>query len=334
MRSNSSHRPKKPLKSRQIGRYPAKTETIRGVSTGKKIRAVVVQANFSQLLTRLYVVSAVAFALTACELKLPKIGKNSGNETTTTVSTDTTTEFVERDVEAPEVFQVDEPALWDGRPSLGGVWVAYPDIVDPERVIIRNDANGKFVIGALFRRERDNPGPAVQLSSDAASALGVLAGTPTILNITALRRKTVPTEEVVAQTAPEEDVTEETLGPIAAAAAAIEKAEAGEAAAEPETTSVAATTSSSVTTTSKPATSSRLKNPYVQIGIFSIQENAKNSAANLQKEGLAPSVKELTIKDKKFWRVIVGPAENKGELNATLKKVRAVGFADAYAVSG
>jgi hypothetical protein len=87
-----------------------------------------------------------------------------------------TVKLVERDVEAPGVFQVTDMGLWDGRPSLGGVWVAHPDVKDPERVIIRNTANSKFVIGALFRRERDNPGPALQVSSDAANALGMLAG--------------------------------------------------------------------------------------------------------------------------------------------------------------
>ncbi|NPD13676.1 SPOR domain-containing protein [Xinfangfangia sp. D13-10-4-6] len=102
------------------------------------------------------------------------------------------TRIVDRDVEAPQVFQVTEDALWDGRPSLGGVWVASPDATDPERVIMRNQANGKFVIGALFRRERDNPGPKLQISSDAAEALGLLAGAPGKLSVTALRREEAP----------------------------------------------------------------------------------------------------------------------------------------------
>jgi hypothetical protein len=93
-----------------------------------------------------------------------------------------------QDVEAPEVFQVTDSALWDGRPSLGGIWVASPDVVDPERVIMFNPATGKSVNGALFRRERDNPGPTLQLSSDAAEALGILAGQPTQIQVTALRR--------------------------------------------------------------------------------------------------------------------------------------------------
>ncbi len=98
-----------------------------------------------------------------------------------------------QDVEAPEVFEVSETALWDGRPSLGGVWVASPDTTDPERVIMRNPANGKSVVGALFRRERDNPGPKLQISSDAAEALGLLAGQPAEINVIALRR-TEPAE--------------------------------------------------------------------------------------------------------------------------------------------
>jgi hypothetical protein len=79
--------------------------------------------------------------------------------------------LVERDVEAPDVFQVTDMGLWDGRPSLGGVWVAHPDVKEPERVIIRNMSNSAFVIGALFRRERETPGPALQVSSDAGAAL-------------------------------------------------------------------------------------------------------------------------------------------------------------------
>lgn len=107
-----------------------------------------------------------------------------------------------RDVEAPEVFQVNDTALWDGRPSLGGVWVASPDTKDPERVIMRNTANGQTVVGALFRRERDNPGPKLQISSDAAEALGLLAGQPAEISVTALRREEVAAPVVAAEVEP------------------------------------------------------------------------------------------------------------------------------------
>jgi rare lipoprotein A len=99
-----------------------------------------------------------------------------------------------RDVEAPEVFQTTDQALWDGRPSLGGIWVASPDAKDPERVLMVNTENGKTVTGALFRRERENPGPKLQISSDAAAELGLLAGQPAKVKVTALRKEEVEEE--------------------------------------------------------------------------------------------------------------------------------------------
>jgi rare lipoprotein A len=96
-----------------------------------------------------------------------------------------------REIEAPDVFQTTDSALWDGRPSLGGIWVASPEVTDPERVVMFNPATGKSINGALFRRERENPGPTLQLSSDAAEALGILAGQPTEIRVTALRKEEV-----------------------------------------------------------------------------------------------------------------------------------------------
>ena len=104
---------------------------------------------------------------------------------------------VERDVEAPEVFSKRDRALWDGRPSLGGVWVAHPDVRTPERVIIRNAENGRETIGALFKRERLNPGPVFQVSAEAAAAIGMLAGAPIGIEVVALR-----TEEIAPEPAP------------------------------------------------------------------------------------------------------------------------------------
>ena len=102
-----------------------------------------------------------------------------------------------QEVERGDIFGTTELALWDGRPSLGGIWVAHPDVADPERVRIENTTNGQTIEGALFRRERANPGPRIQLSSDAAVALAILAGQPTELTIVVLRQ-----EEVVIEPAP------------------------------------------------------------------------------------------------------------------------------------
>mgnify|MGYP005988953147 CR=1 FL=1 len=230
------------------------------------------------------------------------------------------TKLVERDVEAPEVFSSTEAGLWDGRPSLGGVWAAHPDVTDPERVIIRNNANGKFVIGALFRREREIPGPRIQISSDAAKALGMLAGQPVDLNVTALRREEVaPTLEEIPVAA---NVSEEALDPIAGAGAAIAAAEA---------------------TTPKPAASKPAAKPavqtgglsksFIQIGIFSVESNANSVANQMRAAGMVPTVKKQTSKGKTFWRVLVGPATNKSERSALIKKIHGTGFTDAYAVT-
>ncbi|WP_298932904.1 SPOR domain-containing protein [uncultured Ruegeria sp.] len=116
----------------------------------------------------------------------------------------------QRDVEAPDVFEVTEAGLWDGRPSLGGIWVAHPDVTQPERVVIKNTSNNKTTTGALFRRERNLPGPALQVSSAAAEKLGMLAGAPTKVNVVALRREAVEETPPPAEQAPEADnATEE-----------------------------------------------------------------------------------------------------------------------------
>lgn len=106
------------------------------------------------------------------------------------------------DVEAPSAFNLTDTGLWDGRPSLGGIWVAHPTVTEPERVVIRNAANGNSVVGALFRREIANPGPRLQVSSDAATALGMLAGQPAELSVVALRKKEAPPPPAAAPAAP------------------------------------------------------------------------------------------------------------------------------------
>lgn len=240
-----------------------------------------------------------------------------------------TTKLVERDVEAPEVFAASEAGLWDGRPSLGGVWAAHPDVETPERVIIRNQTNGKFVIGALFRREREIPGPRIQVSSDAAAALGMIAGQPVALDMAALRREKVAEDVPAAEeTAPAEtsEVAELPLEPIAAATAAIAAAEA-----EAATATGAETTAQSEVAPT-PAASS-LPKPYVQIGIFSLQDNANRAASQMRSGGLVPLVRKTTSGEKTFWRVLVGPAGSKSDLKIITDTVHGIGFTDAYAVT-
>ncbi len=266
--------------------------------------------------------------------------------------------LVDRDVEAPQVFQTSDQALWDGRPSLGGVWVASPDAKDPERVILRNPANGKFVIGALFRREIDNPGPKLQISSDAASALGLLAGEPGKISVTALRRE----EAKVAPDASKpildaaETVSAETTDPVAGAAAALDRVDAK---GKPTSPAAAPTITSQpipAGTINPKAGNPKAGNPKadrpktgkavaktaaaaipapaasgggtIQIGIFSVEANANRAAATLKSAGVAAEVRSETSQGKPFWSVTT-----KGD-KAALAKVKKAGFKDAYFLKG
>ncbi|MGR3757267.1 MAG: SPOR domain-containing protein [Tranquillimonas sp.] len=220
---------------------------------------------------------------------------------------------VERDVEAPEIFQQTALGLWDGRPSLGGVWVAHPDVAEPERVIIRTGDNSSFVIGALFRRERELSGPPFQISSDAAEALGLLAGQPARINVTALRRDAGGSAAAEAatpvDTAPAAPATVETtaLPPVAAPSAA--------------------------PAAPKPAPAPALEKPLIQIGIFSIETNARNTATALAGQNIAASVRTQSLQGKTYWRVVAGPAATRDERATLLDKVKAMGFSDAYFVA-
>jgi cell division septation protein DedD len=286
-----------------------------------------VRATFKTIL----LVSAATIGLSACQSGINPFKSNDNPDSTQdSAPAETSVRLVDRDVEAPQVFQVTDEALWDGRPSLGGVWVASPDAKDPERVILRNPTNGKFVIGALFRRERLNPGPALQISSDAAAALDILAGNPTKLNVTALRR-----EEAKAETPDaarpildaNEAVQTSSLGAVTAAGAALDKVDA-----QPITNTASATPTA--TPAAKPAQQPAAASgkAMIQIGIFSVEANANRAASTLTKAGIAASVTKDSSQGKTFWRVTAGPAPSNAR-DATLTKVKGLGFTDAYYLS-
>lgn len=263
----------------------------------------------------------MATALAGCQtMQMPGFLSPKEGEAEVASADDAAGTATERDVEAPEVFEAREKGLWDGRPSLGGVWVAHPDVKDPERVIVRNEANGKYVIGALFRKERETPGPRIQVSSDTAAALDMLAGAPADLHVVALRREVV---EVAPPPAPEPQPTGALDAPSDIETASIED--------------IAATATAALDDTPAPApapapTSSGLTKPYIQIGIFSVEQNANNTATAMRQAGMVPTVKKQSSSGKTFWRVLVGPAQTKSEINTLLKKIKDQGFADAYTV--
>lgn len=282
-----------------------------------------------------------AFGLSACMEGGSPFKGGATPESETTASPESV-KIVDRDVEAPEVFQVTDEALWDGRPSLGGVWVASPDATDPERVILRNPANGKFVIGALFRREAFNPGPKLQVSSDAADALGLLAGAPAKISVTALRR-----EEAAAETDATKPLLDANEG-IETTALAANAAAAIDAAAPADTSGAKPAAAPAAKPTAKPAAAAPAPAPTpkpgpaipvvsgkqggtLQIGIFSVEDNANRAAAALKKAGIEAAVRKETTQGKTWWSVT---AKGAGDRAAFLAKVKGLGFKDAYFLKG
>ncbi len=220
----------------------------------------------------------------------------------------TSVRLVDHDVEAPEVYQATDKGLWDGRPSLGGVWVASSDAKTPERVIMRNPANGKFVIGGLFQRDASLPGPKLQLSSDAADALGLVAGQPAVVKVTALRRNETPAPTPDAtkplldtNAAPAGTTTAGTTTNVAATAtAAIDKAAAG----KPTATAIALPTPGAkpavalasvagakpAAATAQPTPSVPAAKPATQVAALPAPPLAKPAAQPLAALGAAPAI--------------------------------------------
>ena len=292
-----------------------------------------------------------------------------------------------RDVDRPDIFSVTETGLWDGRPSLGGIWVAHPDVSVPERAKITNTSNGKTIAGALFRRERANPGPRIQVSSDAASALGMLAGQPSELTIVAVRQEQIELEPEplpLADEAPGEPGQTEQAPDDATAAAAVAGAAAADASAgqpkrqgfwarfrdslrnkpasdvatEAETALIEQTSESAAvpdvetatldpvasvaaaaiaeaegeaaTPQARPAPSSSVSNPIIQVGLFSVEDNASAAAASLRQAGIVPEIRGQKSGDATLWRVFVGPVSNADEQATLLAQIKKLGYTDAF----
>lgn len=263
------------------------------------------------------------------------LGEGVSQKPEAEVAAGATAEFIEKDVEAPEVFSATEDALWDGRPSLGGVWVAHPDVTEPERVMIRNTTNGKFVSGALFRRERSNPGPRLQMSSDAANALEILAGAPTEISVVAMRTERIevlpPEPEIQPEATAAEalEIEQTELDPIEAAGAAIEAAEPTPVA---PAAVAAATAAASPVVQAAPSTGS-VDKAFIQVGIYNVEKNANAVAGQMRSAGMVPTVKSGDSGGTPFWRVVVGPADTLADQEELLRKIKAEGYSDAYTVS-
>ncbi|QHQ34889.1 SPOR domain-containing protein [Algicella marina] len=264
----------------------------------------------------------------------------------------------ERDVEAPDVFSLRSTGLWDGRPTFGGVWVAVPQNVEPDRVKITNLDTGKSIEGGLFRKEVDNPGPSILVSSDAATAIGMQAGTPVDMELVVLRRETVeitPPPPVVPleDAAPEDDETAvaaadipaEGISTEALETSVLEAVDASVAAVETAATAAATPAPTPVeapaTATPEPVApaqaellppASEIERPYVQVATVSNPAGANDIIKRLQGAGLSGELRVGQNAGKTIFSVVIGPAQTTKERSEILGKVRKLGFTDAYPV--
>ncbi len=298
-----------------------------------------------------------AFAMTGCS-DGPALLKRSADTAAPGTGSGTGPVLAEQDVESPEVFEAEEAALWDGRPSLGGIWVAHPDVTDPQRVLIRNNANDREVIGALFRRERDIPGPRIQASSEAAEALAMLAGAPVQLSVVALVRQEAPaaSDTHIEPMAPDSqpriatDISSEALAdailapetPTLDAAHTPAKRRFRWPWSKPDPAPLSAFDPvPAVSMAAAPplieamplAPQTALEKPYVQIGAFDLRENADRAATRMRAAGLTPSVHQNTADGRTIWRVLIGPATTPEQSAALMETVAAQGISDAYFVT-
>ena len=134
--------------------------------------------------------------------------------------------------EKPEILDISAAVIWDGNQTLGGNWISHPGVDSPERVLIKNIANGKSVVGAIFQQTKKMKSEPALISSDAAKALDIAQNERTEVQIVAIRvpDSTAPTK-IIAKTKIERGASLET----------------------------------------------KLSKPFIQVGIFGVQDNAKKT---------------------------------------------------------
>ena len=189
--------------------------------------------------------------------------------------------------EKPTILDISASVIWDGSQSLGGNWISHPDVNSPERVLIKNNANGKLVVGAIFQQTKNIKRGSAIISSDAARALGISKNKETEVYIVAVRetKNTETTQETV--TASAEKNIENKI---------------------------------------------RLTKPFIQVGIFGVQNNATKTRDILSRLGLPINTFEFEIKGKPYWRIVAGPASTSQIKQNMLTTIKSAGFTDAYFV--
>ena len=83
----------------------------------------------------------------------------------------------------------------------------------------------------------------------------------------------------------------------------------------------------------KPTSNAKLTKPFIQVGIFGVENNAMKTGNQMSKLGLQTNTFEFKIKGKTYWRVVAGPATTLENKDNMLNTIKSAGFTDAYFVS-
>ena len=208
----------------------------------------------------------------------PLINKSNSSKDTANVTLD----------EKPEILDISASVIWDGDQTLGGNWISHPNVASPERVLIKNIANGKSIVGAVFQQPKKSKTGSALISSDAAKALDIAQNEKTKVQIVAVRA--------------------------------------------PESSDPPRVISESKTANNAPLEIIASK-PFIQVGIFGVQNNAKKAKDQMLNLNLPVNILDFQIKEKPYWRVVVGPASTSDSRKNMLKAIKSAGFTDAYYVS-
>ena len=83
----------------------------------------------------------------------------------------------------------------------------------------------------------------------------------------------------------------------------------------------------------KPTSNAKFTKPFIQVGIFGVENNAVKTGDQMSKLGLQTNTFEFKIKGKTYWRVVAGPATTLENKHNMLNTIKSAGFTDAYFVS-
>jgi hypothetical protein len=77
----------------------------------------------------------------------------------------------------------------------------------------------------------------------------------------------------------------------------------------------------------------KLSKPFIQVGIFGVENNANKTKDQMLKLNLPVNILDFQIKGKLYWRVVAGPASSSDNRRSMLKTIKSAGFTDAYFIS-